>query len=62
VRLAPLRLRRDRDQAPAVGANVRLFLPDPRDGLMLDAIVEPAPEVECERASGLLTSVAARRQ
>lgn len=47
-------LLRDEDHAPAIGGIVRLYLRDPRDGLLLDAVVRPAPEKECELATGLL--------
>ncbi len=46
---------RDEDHAPALDGTVRLFLRDPRDGLLLDAVVRPAPEEECARATGLLS-------
>lgn len=48
-------LHRDQDRAPAVGDAVHLFLRDPRDGLLLDAVVRPAAEEECDRASGMLS-------
>lgn len=46
---------RDEDHAPALDGTVRLFLRDPRDGLLLDAVVRPAPEQECAHATGLLS-------